>query len=183
MPALLGPSKVKFSTLNSFVVCFARCLLDDFDYFQPRLTPWKLLSNELPLWRLSMKICCLIACFPSMLVPFMSWLLFLDLHPYFVPDVEYKRKIQAQFEASRDSLVSEAQPVLEALVLEDDGALLILIKCRLEAAPCKLKEDVKEIATSNAIKVLAIMKFLCCQVDIQTIGDGFAEGIDDDRAL
>ena len=52
----------------------------------------------------------------------------------------------------------------------------------LRMAPQKLKDHVKEIATTSAVQALALVKSHYPRVDLQRVGEGFAADTDDDKS-
>ncbi len=113
-----------------------------------------------------------------------------------IPLAAYKVKSQAQFdvfaervrraESVRDDIVNAATPILSALYKHGLGTSsldAVEIFDKLRTAPAKYMENISDAAVMGASFALAQTKSLYPRIDVDSVGDGFAAGTSDERAL
>lgn len=113
-----------------------------------------------------------------------------------IPLVAYKVKSQAQFdvfaervrraENVRDDIANAATPILLALYKNGLGTSsldAVEVFDKLRTAPTKYMENVSDAAVMGASFALAQTKSLYPRVDVDSVGEGFAAGTSDERAL
>jgi uncharacterized protein (UPF0335 family) len=104
----------------------------------------------------------------------------------------YKIKSQAQFdvfaerirraESVRDEIANAATPILSTLYghgLETSSLDAVEVFDKLRTAPEKYMENITDVAVMSAGFALAQAKSLYPQIDVDSIGEGFADGTTD----
>ena len=84
--------------------------------------------------------------------------------------------------SSLEEFLQAVDPVLQIAFPDEhrDGAPIAHLEY-LKAAPEKLKAQIKEVVTTSTVQALAVVKSHYPQVDLQRVGEGFANDADEDK--